>query len=128
MSLLMNSYVVTRTLKFKFLTSCSPTQYKHFDKNKYMYIAYMIMGTCNAFGCVKEFGVGREVSIQMCSRLLEDPIAFLSVAHVVDACHGRQPRLQLRLPVDQHGVGHDDQVGPVVLLVLHQIGDERHHL
>ena len=36
--------------------------------------------------------------------------------------------MQLRPPVDEHGVGHDDKMGPEVVLLLHEMRNQRHHL
>ena len=44
------------------------------------------------------------------------------------SAHAGQPLRELGLPVDHDGVGHDDEVRPVVVLVLHQVRDQRHHL
>lgn len=50
------------------------------------------------------------------------------VAHIVHALCAGQPCCQLALPVDHHSIGHDDQMGPVIVLVLHEVRDQRHDL
>ncbi len=54
--------------------------------------------------------------------------ALVLVAHVVDAANAGQPLRELALPVDHDRVGHNDEVRPVVVLVLHQVRHQRHHL
>ena len=73
-------------------------------------------------------GGDEDVELELKHLLREDLGAFLSSADVIHRLHALEPRLDLRLPVDDDGVGDDDEVRAVVLLALPQVGDQRAHL
>ena len=54
--------------------------------------------------------------------------ALLLVTHIVHTPHLRKPLGELRFPIDQDLLGHDDEVGPIHVLVLHQESKQGHHL
>ena len=57
---------------------------------------------------------------------LAGPLFLL--AHIVHTAHTGQPLIELRLPVHHDGIGYNDEMGPVVVLVLHQVSQQCHDL
>ena len=56
------------------------------------------------------------------------PGALILVPDVIHTPHIWQPLRELRLPVDDDSIGHNDEVGPKNILVLHQEGQQSHDL
>lgn len=48
--------------------------------------------------------------------------------HIVNAAHIWEPLSELGLPVDNHGIGNNDQVRSIDALVLHQVCQQSHDL
>lgn len=68
------------------------------------------------------------IELQAGDLLVELAGTLLLVAYVVHATYRREPLRELALPIDHHSIGHNDEVRPVVVLVLHQIRNQCHHL
>ena len=74
--------------------------------------------------------IGGHQDIELQGRHLLGELArpLILLTHIVDAPHAGQPLIQLRLPVHHDSIGDDNEMGPIVVLVFHQISQQCHHL